>query len=440
MKEIKVFISYSHDSEEHLQRVLEFSDRLRDDGVDCCFDQYVNGAPHEGWQRWMEQQIEAADFVLIVCTPCYLQRFRGVDREGGRGANFEGVIISQVLYDNFQKNTKFIPLIPDDGSLGDVPLMLKSGNTYKLGNEYEKLYRVLTNQPQFIAKPLGKLRHYPSTNSAPSAQLKQTDTAREKEGKRSQGTKKSGSVIQVILVIILSLVLIYGFAPGLWEKAESFYRKNLGWTEEAIRNNPVGYLKYAREKLQNDLSKLQNIIKDLEVQSIRMQRYADKLAEDQGKYEELLNRVKNLYNTAEANPQNGYPVKFAGASYAKDEFLTQIKILLNKNKNAKQQLVNLQNASERMRNALTEMHSKYARAKGALESIDTTIVIAKANEISAEVKTSMDQIAAVQQGIDVYLGNYESSVPIRSAEDVMKASSEGGGAVTDAELQKFLDS
>lgn len=158
----KVFISYSHDSPEHRDSILAFSDQLREDGVDCYIDQYVNGAPADGWQRWMEKQIQSADFVLVVCTPTYLKRFNGEDRTGGRGVNFEGVIISQVLYDNFQQNTKFIPVITDDGSLNNVPLILKSGSTYMLGKEYETLYRVLTNQPLATAKPLGKLKHYNS--------------------------------------------------------------------------------------------------------------------------------------------------------------------------------------------------------------------------------------------------------------------------------------
>lgn len=34
----KVFISYSHDSEEHKDRVLALSDRLRADGIDCIID------------------------------------------------------------------------------------------------------------------------------------------------------------------------------------------------------------------------------------------------------------------------------------------------------------------------------------------------------------------------------------------------------------------
>lgn len=158
----KVFISYSHDSPEHRDSILAFSDQVREDGVDCYIDQYVNGAPADGWQRWMEKQIQSADFVLVVCTPTYLKRFNGEDRTGGRGVNFEGVIISQVLYDNFQQNTKLIPVITDDGSLNNVPLILKSGSTYMLGKEYETLYRVLTNQPLATAKPLGKLKHYNS--------------------------------------------------------------------------------------------------------------------------------------------------------------------------------------------------------------------------------------------------------------------------------------
>ncbi|MBK8451853.1 MAG: SEFIR domain-containing protein [Thiofilum sp.] len=165
----KVFISYSHDSDVHKQSILELSDQLREDGVDCYIDQYVNGWPAEGWQRWMEKQIELADFVLVVCTPLYLRRFRGEDREGGRGVNFEGVIISQVLYDDFQQNTKFIPVIPDDGSLDNVPRMLKSGSAYLFGNQYEALYRVLTGQPLATAKPLGKLKHYPTLNDSQSA-------------------------------------------------------------------------------------------------------------------------------------------------------------------------------------------------------------------------------------------------------------------------------
>lgn len=160
----RVFISYSHDSDAHRDFVRGVSDRLRTDGLECLIDQYINGFPPEGWQRWMENQIEAADFVLLVCTETYLRRYRGQETDGGRGVTFEGVVISQTLYDHYYRNTKFIPLIPTHGSLDHVPLTLKSYSTYCLPSDYDKLYRVLTGQAEYIAPPLGEIRSLPAAN------------------------------------------------------------------------------------------------------------------------------------------------------------------------------------------------------------------------------------------------------------------------------------
>jgi TIR domain len=63
----KVLISYSHDSPEHAQHVLELANRLRADGIDCTIDQYVL-VPPEGWPRWMDKQVRDSDFVVMVCT------------------------------------------------------------------------------------------------------------------------------------------------------------------------------------------------------------------------------------------------------------------------------------------------------------------------------------------------------------------------------------
>ena len=70
MRNPTVFISYSHDSPEHADRVLALSDRLIADGIDCTLDQYET-TPPEGWPRWMDRHIRQADFVLMICTDTY---------------------------------------------------------------------------------------------------------------------------------------------------------------------------------------------------------------------------------------------------------------------------------------------------------------------------------------------------------------------------------
>ncbi|HEY8035119.1 MAG TPA: SEFIR domain-containing protein [Methylobacter sp.] len=160
----RVFISYSHDSPEHKEWVLQISEQLRANGLECNIDRHVHGFPPEGWPLWMEKQIEQVDYVLLVCTPLYLQRFRGEDTEGGRGVTFEGLIITQTLYDAFNQNTKFIPVIPETGCIDHVPLTLKRYNTYPLPKEYDALYRVLTGQPEIIATPVGTIKYMPPKN------------------------------------------------------------------------------------------------------------------------------------------------------------------------------------------------------------------------------------------------------------------------------------
>lgn len=158
----KVFISYSHDSQEHKERVLALADRLREDGIDCNIDQYED-APPEGWQRWMLNQVEASDYALIVCTQQYDRRFRGRE-EVGKGVTWEGGTVIQELYDAQSRNSKFIPVTFASEDSEFIPIPLRSTTHYRLDTEdgYELLYRRLTNQPRTRKPGLGKLRSLPS--------------------------------------------------------------------------------------------------------------------------------------------------------------------------------------------------------------------------------------------------------------------------------------
>ena len=74
----RVFISYSHDTAAHRDPVLALSERLRRDGIDTLLDRYIEGSPVQGWPRWMLDQLDAADSVLLVCTETYCRRFRRI--------------------------------------------------------------------------------------------------------------------------------------------------------------------------------------------------------------------------------------------------------------------------------------------------------------------------------------------------------------------------
>lgn len=116
---IKVFISYSWDSEEHKQWVKSLTDKLIQDGVDASLDQYDltlgDRLPH-----FMEQRIAESNHVLIICTPKY--KIKSDQRAGGVG--YEGHIISGELLSS-RNERKFIPVIREGTPFTSMPKCLE---------------------------------------------------------------------------------------------------------------------------------------------------------------------------------------------------------------------------------------------------------------------------------------------------------------------------
>ena len=128
----RLFISYSHDSAEHEDRVLALADRLRHDGIDALIDQY-DTAPPDGWPMWMDREIQKADFVAMVCTETYLRRVEGRELPGkGRGVLWEAKLIYNSLYPEDSKVQKFIPVLFAGGQSSYIPLPIRGSTCYQV--------------------------------------------------------------------------------------------------------------------------------------------------------------------------------------------------------------------------------------------------------------------------------------------------------------------
>lgn len=160
MNEIKVFISYTHDSEEHKSKVLGIAQRLREkEGIEVNLDQYLNGTPKQGWPRWMLDSIDDATHVLCVCTDEYYRRFRGhEDANTGKGADWEGAAITQELYDEKSDTFKYVPIILDSRDEKFIVIPLRKYTHYTLDNSqhFENLANFLKGKAGIEPAPLGK--------------------------------------------------------------------------------------------------------------------------------------------------------------------------------------------------------------------------------------------------------------------------------------------
>jgi len=152
-------ISYSHDSPEHEQHVLGFCNRLRERGVDTVVDQFLPGAPSEGWPLWMERQIEQRDFTVMVCTKAYQRRFMENEAVGiGRGVVWEARILRNLLYEDSERHGRIIPVLFTPDARTFVPTVFR-GNFYDISDDrgFEGLMRHLLREPGAEMAALGPL-------------------------------------------------------------------------------------------------------------------------------------------------------------------------------------------------------------------------------------------------------------------------------------------
>ncbi|HEY4364659.1 MAG TPA: HEAT repeat domain-containing protein [Bryobacteraceae bacterium] len=158
-----VFISYSHDpaSPAHAEAVAGLAAALMRDGMTVFFDQN-RGDEEERvpWPIWMEDKIEEAEFVLLVCTELYYNKVRQkVDPGTGLGVCWEANLIYNALYIAKLNTKKFVPILLFNGGEQFIPGPLRGGNHFFLNSDhaYGALYAFLTGQHR---------RHFPSIGNS----------------------------------------------------------------------------------------------------------------------------------------------------------------------------------------------------------------------------------------------------------------------------------
>jgi hypothetical protein len=150
----RVLISYSHESSEHEQQVLEFTQQLRRDGVDAWIDRF-EPAPPQGWPRWMHEQIERADFIVLVCTETYRQRFESKPgSSAGRGVTWEGMLARQLLYENRLDLERLVPVMFDGIFRDVVPTEVRGATHHMVYSGYAQLVARLTRTLAVPPAPL----------------------------------------------------------------------------------------------------------------------------------------------------------------------------------------------------------------------------------------------------------------------------------------------
>lgn len=155
MSNPKVFISYSHDSEEHKNWVRHLANDLRINGVDVTLDQW-DLLLGQDVSAFMQKAITSADRVLLVCSDVYVNKADG----GTGGVGYERLVVTSEVVQEIDTK-KFVPVVRKNPKQLKVPKFLgprlyidfEDDVTYE--KRLEDLLREIHGKPLHIKPPIG---------------------------------------------------------------------------------------------------------------------------------------------------------------------------------------------------------------------------------------------------------------------------------------------
>lgn len=153
---LSVFISYSHDNDEHKSWVLQLATRLRSNGVDVILDRW-NLKLGSDLASFMERGLSESNRVICICSESYVKKANG----GRGGAGYEKQIMTAEIISD-QNTNWVIPLIRNNLGEKKTPTFLggrvyisfEKDNLYEAN--YEDLLREILQEPVLPIPPIGK--------------------------------------------------------------------------------------------------------------------------------------------------------------------------------------------------------------------------------------------------------------------------------------------
>jgi hypothetical protein len=131
----QVFLSYRHESLEHVQAVLRLGKLLRQAEIPVALDQFYlddnPGGPTEGWPKWCEDCANKSACVLIIASEGWFGAYDKTAEPGGLGAATEADLFRQALWDEKGNNARIRLAFLHQVAADKVPVRLRAWHRFQ---------------------------------------------------------------------------------------------------------------------------------------------------------------------------------------------------------------------------------------------------------------------------------------------------------------------
>ncbi len=229
-------------------------------------------------------------------------------------------------------------------------------------------------------------------------------------------------LILILLVVVGVGYAVWRFLPGVRTKVESTVEEYGGWTDDARREDPVGFLEYAQEKMSADLQAFQKAKQDLAAARVKAEEEMQKTEDLRAAAERHSLEFRGAFQAAEASA--AFPVAVSGAQYERDDMIEQVRLLLLQRDNYAGVAASYRKVLDTVDARQNDLDRRILDTKAQLTNLGAQKELVRIQKLTEETDELMAQVAELLGENSEVLQDLDS--PVRTVEELMRSG--GGGA------------
>lgn len=241
-------------------------------------------------------------------------------------------------------------------------------------------------------------------------------------------------LVTLLVVVLLAGVGLYFSSPWFKTKVDDTVAGMKEWTPEARRKNPVGFIDYARKRLEDNIGKFEDTRAQLRAATTRLTKARDENQSRMNFADKLLADLKAGYQGATTGGK-GWPVKVAERDYKEGELKNQVGLTLKERENYAKMVKAADAAAATARTSEEQIVMRITESKTQINMLRTQREIIVAQGLVAE---SEKLLAQVQEVLEENAALAEKPV-VRTVEEAMRDAGEGPAGVN-PDVDAFLKS
>lgn len=226
-------------------------------------------------------------------------------------------------------------------------------------------------------------------------------------------------IVMLLVVVAAGALGLYKFAPGLWTQVDRTLSQVAGWTEDARKNDPEGFINHLEQKLRGDREAMEKSRRELTAEAGRLAEVLREQEALRANAQRLAEEFRDKYQEAEA--QDRFPIEVRGAAYTEAQAKSQVSLLLAQAQGFDENLAKLQKAKEDAESQIQTYVVKLEATEAQLAMLPAKRELLRARRLSSEGEQLLAQLDEL---FDENARAIEAN-PVRSVQELLAASPDG---------------